>query len=815
MALQHKTKSSKLPKPVVPTKKPVFLREKVDSALRARPVIWAWFINIVFSLIMASIMMYPAEEMPLAIYQIGEVARKDIKVSRDLDITDQEGTEKKIREAEAKTAVVYDLEDKAENRLTIRVSGFFEGMRKLYPQNGTEPDDSPTDEEITIPRSFVQEKEQQLLKQFAFDISSQDIDPFREHKFSKEIENKILSILLPLLSDRIVFDKQQLQQDINKGIRARKIPGEEIIDITSLGSINSLEEAQGKMSRQMSEAFENDSSLSNAAENLGRKLLTPNLTLNRQETEKAKANAIAAIKPVYFKFKKGEIIARHGDVLTRVQVKKINVLGQKIRSKGDRGLTFAGLWILISLSVAAVVHFASRNIRKFHYHPKDLALMSVVLLLSLAAVRYLYFLAESLLESFNSLPMDVAFYYLIPIAAGAMLVRLILNSEVALVYALISGVLGGLALDGDLGFAIYSVVGGVVAANDVGQCRQRSSILRAGAILGIANVAIILALSLQKNEFLEPGLLLYNSLFGFIGALVGAIIITGLVSVIEDVFGYATDIRLLEFLNQDNELLKELSIRSPGTQQHSLMVANLAEGAAEAVGANPLLARVCGMYHDIGKIEKPSYFAENQWDGKNPLVELRPNMSALIITNHVKEGVNMGLRNRLPVVVVDCIAQHHGTRLIDYFYEKAKNSEESAENGIDEMDFRYPGPKPQSRETAIIMLADTIEAAARTVLDPSRFKGMVQKQITRIFTDGQLDDCELTLKDLHNIARSFNKTLEAIYHQRPDYHEPADKAAPIKKKTNGNSNKQQSGKDKTGKDEDSEESEIDLKRLGM
>jgi len=220
-------------------------------------------------------------------------------------------------------------------------------------------------------------------------------------------------------------------------------------------------------------------------------------------------------------------------------------------------------------------------------------------------------------------------------------------------------------------------------------------------------------------------------------------------------------------------ILRELMIQAPGTYHHSIIVGNLVENAAEAIGANPLLARVAAYYHDIGKIKKPLYFAENMKLPENRHDKLAPSMSALILISHVKDGVEMAREHRLGQNIIDIIHQHHGTALIKFFYDKAQQRDKDSQ--VNEQDYRYPGPKPQTREAALIMLADSVEAAGRTLSEPTpaRIQGMVQKIINKIFIDGQLDECELTLKDLHEIAKSFNRILSGIFHNRIDYPEPA------------------------------------------
>jgi putative nucleotidyltransferase with HDIG domain len=242
-------------------------------------------------------------------------------------------------------------------------------------------------------------------------------------------------------------------------------------------------------------------------------------------------------------------------------------------------------------------------------------------------------------------------------------------------------------------------------------------------------------------------------------------------------FGYTTDIKLLELASLDQPLLRELMVQAPGTYHHSVIVSNMVEASARAVHANPLLAKVAAYYHDIGKIKKPLYFIENQEGRVNKHEKLAPSMSSLILISHVKDGVELARQYRLGKEIIDIIGQHHGTSLITYFYEKAKEQVEKKGGRclqVEEADFRYPGPKPQTKEAGLVMLADVVEAASKTLVEPTsaRIQGMVQKMVNKIFSDGQLDECELTLKDLHEIAKSFNMTLSGIFHHRVEYPEP-------------------------------------------
>jgi putative nucleotidyltransferase with HDIG domain len=240
---------------------------------------------------------------------------------------------------------------------------------------------------------------------------------------------------------------------------------------------------------------------------------------------------------------------------------------------------------------------------------------------------------------------------------------------------------------------------------------------------------------------------------------------------LEHSFGRTTDFTLLELSNLNEPMLKHLALVSPGTYHHSIMVGTLAEAGAESVGANALLCRVGAYYHDIGKTRHPAYFIENDPEAASRHDKLAPNLSRAIVMSHVKEGMEMAWAYGLPEVLVDLIPQHHGTRLVHFFYHRAKETADPELRAVQEEDYRYPGPKPQTREAALLMLADAVEAAARTLTDPTpaRIQGMVQKIINGIFVDGQLDECDLTLRDLHRIANSFARILAGVFHHRVDY----------------------------------------------
>ncbi|MEE8110664.1 MAG: HDIG domain-containing metalloprotein, partial [bacterium] len=315
-----------------------------------------------------------------------------------------------------------------------------------------------------------------------------------------------------------------------------------------------------------------------------------------------------------------------------------------------------------------------------------------------------------------------------------------------------------------------ALVGGLVASLRVNHYRRRSSILWTGFLVGLGSVAVIVSLHLIEGSlFSTDGW--FAVLMGITGGVIAGIVVSAGLPLLESMFNITSDIKLLELGDLDHPLLRQLVMRAPGSYHHSVVVSGLAEEAAEKIGANPLLVRVAAYYHDIGKIRKPEYFIENQSGPENKHDRLAPRMSALILISHVKDGIELARKYKLPEQLIEFIPQHHGTSLISYFYNKAKEMEVTSQQTVNEDDFRYPGPKPQSRETGILLLADAVEAATRALDDPTpaRIQNIGRTIVARIFAEGQLDDCELTLRDLNLITRAFVQILMGIFHHRIVY----------------------------------------------
>src|SRR6185369_6177073 len=362
----------------------------------------------------------------------------------------------------------------------------------------------------------------------------------------------------------------------------------------------------------------------------------------------------------------------------------------------------------------------------------------------------------------------VIWNFAIPYAAAALLVAMLVDTQLAFLAGIITALFAGMLAPGGMQKALFAMVSCSAAIYGIGRYRERQSVTLAGLLVGAVNVIMAIALIAYSEQPLTLRTCLLALGAGIAGGLLTAVFAAGGLPINESLFGILTDVKLLELSNADLPVLGQLALRAPGTNQHSHAVGQLAEDACRAIGANAILARVGALYHDIGKVAAPDHFVENQ-SGENPHDRLRPLQSAKIITSHVTYGVRLAKEIGLPKRVIDFIPQHHGTRTLHFFLRKA----EAEANGkqINESDFRYPGPKPQFKEAAILMLVDSAEAAARSLAQPSaeNIRAIVSKIFDAVVSDGQLDESHLSLYELSRLREAMVNSLIAIHHPRIDY----------------------------------------------
>jgi putative nucleotidyltransferase with HDIG domain len=510
-----------------------------------------------------------------------------------------------------------------------------------------------------------------------------------------------------------------------------------------------------------------DPLLRSFVKDLVRSRIKVNMINDMEQTADLKQRVANDVKPVMWA--KGQRILTQGERVTEEQYEMLRTLGVAGGEKNNRSIFGSMLLAAIAVGLTGLL--------LLRFRPQVLATDSRILLVGLVGVLTL--LLCILMQNFRG-ALGQGAAYLMPVAFSSILLTILSDKQVALFVSLIIAALGALFSEVEpLAHATVGIVGAAVGILAVGRVESRTDLYRAGLFVSIANMLTIMALKLMDAaSLLDRGVWLDVTLGAANGLIVG-VLVTGALPLFETLFGVLTPLKLLELSNPNHALLKRLLVEAPGSYHHTIFVANLCEAGAEAIGADAILARVGAYYHDIGKVKRPYFFVENQFGGENPHDKLPPSLSALIITSHVKDGVEMAREARLPREMIDFIKEHHGTMLVSYFYHMASKGGQS--EYVLEDDFRYDGPKPQSKETAILMLADGCEASVRAMHQKSPLTlEQIEAQVRRIFDDrlkqGQLEECDLTFRDLEVLVKTFVRVLSGVHHTRIEY--PTEASAP-------------------------------------
>ncbi len=498
-------------------------------------------------------------------------------------------------------------------------------------------------------------------------------------------------------------------------------------------------------------------------------VIRPNLVLDKVKLNKLQSQVRMNMPPVIRE--QNELIIAKNQVVTANDIDILKEL-HFIADESNR------LKVFFSLSFFVVLMIGLGWAYVYRFYPKLFQQERMVYLLLL-----LILLVVGLIKAFSLINLD-SLPYLAPISLAAMLVAILVDSQLAMAITIMIGLLGGIIGDYNLALTIFYVGSGLVSVLSVNHFHRQWDLVRSGLILAVFNGIMVVLLNLLfSTKFSYEAVLLAaaNGIFS-------AILAIGILPFVEHIFRITTPIRLLELANPSHPLLRRLQIEAPGTYHHSIMVGNLAEAAAQGIGADTLWVRVGSYYHDIGKIKRPYFFVENQFAQENPHEKLNPSLSTLVITYHVKEGADIAREHGLPDKLIEIIEQHHGTDLVRYFYQKATESLQDERETLIEEDFRYEGPKPQSKEAVLVMLADSVEAAVRALPKPTpaKIEALIQKIIGERLEDGQFDESNLTLKDLNQIKNGFMKVLAGLYHTRIEYPEKVLKEME-NKKAHGNS----------------------------
>jgi putative nucleotidyltransferase with HDIG domain len=699
-----------------------------------------WLIGAVIAVCLLAVLLINALPQGVQV-EAGQVAKKDL--AAPITAVNTLETER-LREEAARQAVLEANEDPSfyliNPAIALRVEENITGILNLLRLGiAPEPVEDPGFESVPEALS-VSEIDRRLIRDWKVEIPKDTLESIAALTYAEfdQFAQTTTDLVLAAMEERISED----------GLRDARDAFEASVDRSSL---------RGE--------------LAHAAVIIGRQLIQPNLVLDTEKVNAARQQAMESVEPVHIM--QGEIIVRKGDVVRPEHIELLTDVGL-IKTGRDYGV-LAGMGLAVIAVSALMGVFLYQERRELLKNCVQLALIGSVLVAVLAIGK---------LFSMISWPGSA---YLNPSALLGLLLTLLLDARAASIAAIVLAVLLGLVFEMNWAVTVLALVGGLVAVLSVSKVSQRGDVMRAGFIVGGANVFLMIALGLVSQDTQ----LILHSYLGLLSGVLASIVTMGALPYLESLFKITSPIRLLELSNPNHPLLRRLMVEAPGTYHHSILVGNLAEAAAEAIGADGLLARVGSHYHDIGKLRRPYFFVENQVGMDNPHDKMAPSLSTLIITSHVKDGLELANEFKLPPVVTQFIAQHHGTDLVRYFYHRA--CEASDDDSVEERDFRYLGPKPQGKEVAIVSLADATEAAVRSISkpNPGKIEGLVRKIIKDRLNSGELDESKLTFQDMDRIANAFTKVILGMFHSRVEYPEQITKEElEGKKAKNGSSDKQ-------------------------
>lgn len=503
-----------------------------------------------------------------------------------------------------------------------------------------------------------------------------------------------------------------------------------------------------------------DNELKNASILLARNSIIQNVFFDKDQTEEQRTKAVESIDPV--KILQGQIIVEEGQLIDREVYRQLELAGFMNNDKTI--FPYLGLFLFITLTIGALYYYFYLS-----NHPDDrkvtqMLVFSIVLVLSLSIMK--------IFSIFSALDYTELGYYF-PAAMAAMLIKNLLNERFAAAITIILGGFGTIILNGDIpgnlnsSIGLYIMFSGLAGIIILTKKNFQTKILQAGLLLSMVNIALLFSILFIMGGNYSKMDYLYYVIAAIVSGVSSSVLTIGLLPFFEAGFGILSSIKLLELSNPNHPLLRKILTEAPGTYHHSVMVANLADSACEVIGANGLLARVGSYYHDIGKTKRPQMFIENQMNIENPHDRLPPATSRDIIIAHAVDGAEMLLKHKLPQEIVDIAEQHHGTSLLKFFYHKALKQGED----VKEDEYRYPGPKAQTKEIAVVGIADSVEAAVRSMVHPTseKIEDLVEKIINDRINDHQLDECDITMKELGVVKQSLCETLNGIFHSRIEY----------------------------------------------
>ena len=698
-------------------------------------------------------------------YKEGDIARESIISPADIIVTDEEATEARKTAAREKIPPIFRLES---NKSEQSVQRFLSAWEKLQRHDARL---SNSTEKTTNKQSNSDAKTE---THWSGAGGAEVGKILAARNFSRNELDAVASALRESASGYIYddSDRQFFQAEVSVIDRSKpnidqkvSMPETNWIALsTARNKLKARLESIRSLSTKETEAFYTATEL----------LVEPSVSYDSAATGSARETAANQITPVKISLKRTQKIADEGDIITPEVLSKIAAIRSYSRTSRQVN-RFLGLLAIISALFWAAWKFIQHNqvgTRLTLSEEKTFALFGFIIIMQTSIMATFFRLAEFTAAQNLKAPLNdpTLWSFAIPFATGSLLMTLLADRRSALFTGLFLSLIAGLLAPKNLEFALFSAIASAVAVYGIGRYRSRQSVTIAGVFVGLASAGTAIALIGYTQQPFILNTVMLAIACGLINGLITAAVTAVLLPLCESIFGILTDVKLLELSNADLPVLGQLALRAPGTNQHSHAVGQLAEEACRVVGANGLLARIGALYHDIGKTAAPEHFVENQLGGKNPHDKLKPTQSSKIIISHVTYGIKLAKEIGLPQRIIDFIPQHHGTRTLHYFLRKAQTEARSADE-ISENDFRYPGPKPQFKEAAIMMIADSCEAAARSLDEPNpeNIRFIVTKIIDAILADDQLDECDLTLRELTMIRESMIKSLVSIYHSRVDY----------------------------------------------
>ncbi len=713
---------------------------------------WAWGAAYV---LVTTFSFAPTLTFRRASVHAGEIATRDVIAPRDLIVPDAAATARRRVEASADVLPVYDWDTAAADRLASELSASFRKARAAAQSSGRRRSGLPP----------------AIRDAFDLPIGDEALSALAQLQFSPDMEERLLKAGADLYRVGVVDNRELLGQNHDRGIQlrdvrsGREVRRKDLSDVVEYGS-----QTKNAVARRLGNGPLKGRALTEVSAFLAA-ALRPNMTFDATETARRRDEAARSVETVLTKIPRGKVIVRKGDEISPKAAEWIAALRASVADPSS-WVKVAGILILQTLAALAFWVDARRQRRRRRERNPEVVYSSILAagILFALLTRGAFVLTQGLSSSFEGSAWAAHTYYAIPFAAGSIMASLVAGMGPALLFASVHAIGAGLLMGQSFSFVLFALVGSLAGIFAMGKLRSRSVLLAMGGVVSAANLISISAIAFLNAEA-RGWDFAADVLGGLAGGWFVAMTVGVFLPVFEHLFHVTTDIRLLELSNQNLPLLRTLALEAPGTYQHSLVLGHLAEAAAEAIGADSILARAAGYYHDIGKTKMPDYFIENQPKGANRHDRLEPSMSALVISMHVKEGVDLARKARLPEQLVSAIREHHGTKLIRYFYQKAITKSGPGDSPVRETEYRHQGPRPSTRVNGILMIADAVEAASRTLIDPTpaKIRAMIQTIVDDCLRDGQFDDCDLTMRDLAMIVDTLERTVSNIYHHRIDY----------------------------------------------